>query len=48
MLLEWYLMRMDDNTFHRFYRGNTIPGTTIPTSGDPTMDAEILAAHKEL
>lgn len=47
-LLEWQLLQMDDETFHRWRYGSTIPGTNIPTSGDPDMDADILRAHTEM
>jgi hypothetical protein len=37
---------MDDERYKSLYKGGTIEGTDVPSSGDPVLDAEIAAFYK--
>jgi hypothetical protein len=46
-LLEWYLLSLSDDHYKSLYKGGTIAGTDVPSSGDPILDAEIAAFYKD-
>lgn len=48
VLYEWYLLRLDDKAYANILRTQKIEGTNLPSSGDPSMDADIAKYYEEL
>jgi hypothetical protein len=48
VMLEWFLLGLDDKAYKKIYQADKVPGRDIPLSGDPLIDEQIIRYYQEL